>query len=180
MIHIFAAILAIIILAPGISYGQDYKIPSADDSNYENLAAEIFEQLPEEIKEQITDEMQELYERCTKDKMSAKYKDCKCVAMKYIDIRVMEPPEKKKDEIAHMAIAQSAECINDAEIAGYHYPICLQNFIDIVINAEGYCTCYANSMAKNYLKYGDNPRVSLLALNEIVGEECAMNRYGFR
>jgi len=113
-------------------------------------SAGLYAQLPPEIQEELNEEAQKIYTDCSFSSRYAQFHDCRCLAIQYLDKRIMKGPEATE---AALLTAIAGECVNDAGVAGYYYPQCKAQFSSLITsNIEEFCTCYANQMAKNYAK----------------------------
>lgn len=84
------------------------------------------------------------------------YYDCECVAANFFQIREREGPFVLKQDIVPQAYER---CPNTAGVAGMYYGHCvymrgITNPSDTKKEAEDYCACVSNTLAR---AYGENP-----------------------
>lgn len=109
---------------------------------------QLFSKLPEDIQVDLAREAEQQYNRCASKGTFSKYYDCKCVAEKYLHARIMQGPETGKHNLLTDVVL---ECPYEEGIAGFQYQKCVKRFaMDVVFDLEAFCTCYANSIAKNF------------------------------
>ena len=124
-------------------------LPEANQEEEETLdPQEIFPQLPVEIQEEILAESEQVFKECEYEKGYARYRDCRCLAVKFMDERTIRGPEEDKLKIWYSV---QDECKFEEGIAGESFRQCMStNAKSDMKKVEQYCNCFANSIAKLY------------------------------
>lgn len=133
----------------------------------------LFSELPEDIQVDLATEAEQQYNRCANKGTFSKYYDCKCVAEKYLHARIMQGPEKGRQNLLTEVVL---ECPYAEGIAGFQYQKCVKRFgMDVVFDLEKFCTCYANSIAKNFAEKPSMHSQYVNFLTNRAMSECGYN-----
>lgn len=91
-------------------------------------------------------------ERCEADIDMRMYKDCDCLASKYLDERIKRGPQAG---VASIAMFIEEACPDATEAAGIKYQTCMSSgpMMPPKIPLEEFCQCYANTYAKLFEAY---------------------------
>lgn len=132
----------------------------------------LFDAMPEDIRVELAKEAEQQYNQCTTKATYSKYYDCKCIAEEFLHARIMQGPEIASQNLIREV---TLKCPYIEGIAGMQYKRCEQLFeMDVVFDLEKFCTCYANSIAKNFAK---KPSLHSQYINLLSGR--AMSECGY-
>ena len=156
----FAALAAIAFCAPVMAAdSQPAEAPYQQELQDTLKDAPAAQQKPAanpyaDIPEAYIQEAGDYYKRCAATANMYQYYDCKCLATKYLDIRMKTSADYPRDMI--LASLQK-ECFDASEAAGYEYEQCIahKNLMPAGnIPIEDYCTCMATTYAKLFENSG--------------------------
>jgi hypothetical protein len=133
----------------------------------------VFDQLPPDMQNELMDEMEFVNTLCNGTLAYSKYHNCDCIAVKLLDRRLQDGPERS---VNNLLPDVSKQCVNKPAIAGYHYKLCHDRLRPYgekyAVRAEEICTCTANKVAE---LYAYSPATSLryqISLVVRAQEEC--------
>lgn len=134
---IFISLLCLSILP--VSAGAQTPAPAPAEPADENTYAEV----PDEF----IQEAQRFADHCKGDADMRQYKDCECLAVKYLDQRIKLG--KDADSTAILGAIEE-QCPDATEAAGIHFEKCKADLLTIPpgVPVDAYCACYANNFAK--------------------------------
>lgn len=144
MFGLYSRFLAIMfLLLCALATSSAAQTPAPADNSYENVPDEYLA------------EADAFHAECATTAKMNHYYDCECLTVKYLDERI-----KRGKTAADSSIMQAIQeqCADATEAAGYLYNQCLGDpMIPAEIPAEEFCTCYANTYATLYERYGAEP-----------------------
>lgn len=110
----------------------------------------------DQIPKIILDETAEIEMNCRNNYLQSSFHDCECLAVKFLDARLLSDPEQNKDRVLQSVTSQ---CADETKIAGFIYTGCI-GFMRFTNpdSAESFCGCASNQVAVNYTR---NPLMSL-------------------
>ncbi len=158
----FFSLLCVLALFAGVSmpaYAQ-----SAPQSAMDFLDKR--EKSPQPTPQQI-DESFAVYDACQGSDMVRKYYNCECVGSTFLQMRALRPNDKQSDLI----VDARKKCANTVDVAGAAYNNCLEWATTVRSDYESYCTCYANTFAKNFSQHpSDSIRGRTMMMTSALGE----------
>jgi len=160
-------LIAFLLVAPAV-YAQSESskpAPSKDESSGSFLG-KLFggkDAKPPAPTPKQMDEAFAVYDECKASDMVRKYYDCNCLAENFLNLRAADT-DTPRDELI---VTARKKCPNTVDIAGSSYQRCLDWAPRLRADYDQYCTCYANTFAKNFTT---NPTDS------IRGREMIMTR----
>lgn len=111
----------------------------------------VFASLPPDMQEELLAEMDNAHRICAGSVSYRIYHDCDCIAVKFLDRRLMKGPEFG---FSNLMYEVSRECVNEVEIAGNEFQRCLmrmQQYGDKYKEKSlAMCECVGNEYAKAY------------------------------
>lgn len=115
------------------------------------LAAQTYYELPRrstvaEPKPEHIEEAFSLYDECKSSDMVERFYNCDCLSANFLDLRARAPQARQDSLVA----SARRKCANTTEIAGGAYQSCLGWAPQIRTDYEDFCSCYANSYAKDF------------------------------
>ena len=133
-------------LAPGPAHAQQEQLQTPADLTAPIMPKADDKLLPslDDVPDEYIEEAYQFGERCKQDTQMRQYKDCECMAAKYLDRRIAG---REKIDSASILMSLERDCVDATEAAGVHFDKCMANGVmtptDIPI--EDYCTCFANT-----------------------------------
>lgn len=98
---------------------------------------------PEQIDESLV-----VYDQCKGSEMHNQYYNCDCLSADFLQSRTENPKEAQYT----LVLKSRKKCGNSTNIAGLSYERCLSWAPRLKNNYEQYCSCYANSFARSFVK----------------------------
>ena len=99
---------------------------------------------PEQIDESFA-----VHDRCVTSDMVQRFYDCDCLSANFLDLRARAPSARQDSLLA----AAQKKCANTTSIAGDAYQGCLGWATRLRTAYERFCSCYANTYAKNFARH---------------------------
>lgn len=96
---------------------------------------------PEQIDESFA-----VHDQCLRSDMVQRFYDCDCLSANFLDLRA-RAPSARQDSLLSSA---QKKCANTTNIAGDAYQSCLGWATRLRTDYERFCSCYANTYAKNF------------------------------
>lgn len=169
MTHRFLIILILFLIVaavqPKTGFAQDDFLLGAPrkDNPKSSAAEEVYRQLPPDEQLRLLDEMEFIYAECQKKKMFSGLHDCQCVAMAFLDERILNYDPLRTP--ASVANGVARQCPSEENAAGYAFTECQRTYrSQMPKGLEPFCTCYANTFARLYIK---NPEAHISNLTGI-------------
>lgn len=139
------------------------------------LAHDLYLKLPPDEQERLIEEATTVHDYCTGRELFASLYDCRCVAAKFLDERVLryDPTES----IIGIADQVAKSCPNEPGVAGYAYTQCNKIYQrKMSYGLEEFCKCYANTFTKLYMKNPHAHFSHLTSLGTASILECNKNK----
>lgn len=126
----------------------------------------------EEIDQAYFDAMDQFERDCEKDIGLSRYKDCRCMAVGYMDIILRYGLDAPRPQVMERL---RYTCPAPEKVAGYYFQRC-QSTEQINQNTQAgidrYCTCYANGVANRFRETPNLNGRQLRQLEDAATAEC--------
>ncbi|MCB9989786.1 MAG: hypothetical protein H6867_00210 [Rhodospirillales bacterium] len=161
---------------PGAARAQDYNPYIAPEQQAQDMgskkADDVYNRLPPDIQAELMAEAEFVHNFCETQDMFSSLHDCRCVAAKFLDRRILDynplvDPLSLADQVAE-------ECPNEAGAAGYGYKQCTGLYgWQMPYGLEEFCGCYGRHFAKLYMENPGSYMPKLTGIGSASALKCA-------
>lgn len=137
----------------------------------------IFNTLTPDLQDELLEEAQQVYGECSQKMDYRDFHDCRCIASRFLESRLMQGPDRNRYDILNEIRSQ---CADAPAIAGTSYEMCMTRLALLSPQTrhlrdkeiETHCKCFARTMARRYTG-APNPDYTYIAIMRAnVMQEC--------
>lgn len=110
-----------------------------------------------EVPQDVIDEAQSVHDNCLKDMSLSAYKDCGCIAGKFIEDRMRLGPAASQNNIL---ASYEGTCYSMVQIAGGSYTKCMEEralYVPDRFKPRNYCECFSSEYTKAFGSLVEKP-----------------------